>query len=209
MIGVISVTTPDPARLRRDLCAEFLDSVNVRGDDRLQTESSRTGRKIAVAFLKIVTAIRSIPHDDLKNRLRRFWLRLLLKFQRCQHILEALARVEDDAHIGDAVGGHFIRSIGTVARDADAEGAELAQFHDLSVRQLIRHNGQEGFEHRHRVGGADGGHAGDLFGDRVRIGSAGAFCHGIILGRGGLIAGVFLGCDRKRDGHGGILLLLG
>jgi len=57
-----------------------------------------------VAFLKIVTAIRTNPHDDLKNRLRRFWLRLLLEFERCQRILEALARVEDDAHIGDAVG---------------------------------------------------------------------------------------------------------
>ena len=32
--------------------AEFLDSVNARGDGRLQTESSQTSRKIAVTFLK-------------------------------------------------------------------------------------------------------------------------------------------------------------
>ena len=118
-----------------------------------------------------------------------------------KQLLEAPARLEQYAHIGDIAWGNIAGEIGALARDADAERTEIAQFHDPALGKLVGDNVHECLEHGGGVHAADGGHLVDALGDPVGIDAAGAFDRRIILGLRVLITRIFAGSYIKFDWH--------
>ena len=71
--------------------------------------------------------LKTISDDLEESRTRKLVGGLFLELDRIQHLLEALAGREKHAHIGDVAGGHIFGFGFAFARNADAEGAEIAQ----------------------------------------------------------------------------------
>lgn len=117
----------------------------------------------------------------------------LLELRVVEHALEAFAGGEDHAHVGDVAGGEFLRSRRAFARDRQTERAEIAQFHDPSVGELVGDDVQERFEHGRGIRTAHRGHAVDAPGEAVRVHAPGALHGGVVLRLVLQVAGIFAG----------------
>jgi len=78
---------------------------------------------------------------------------LLLEFDVSQHVLEAFARHEDHTRIGDVAGAQLFGLVCPFARNGQAEGAEVAQFHDVALGEFIGNNSEQGLDGSDQING--------------------------------------------------------
>jgi hypothetical protein len=84
----------------------------------------------------------------------------LLELNGVQRLLEPFPGREARQDVRDARGVHIPFRGLTSRRDPDPERTEIAQLHDVAACDLARDDAQEIFDHRRRIGRADGGHIG-------------------------------------------------
>lgn len=88
----------------------------------------------------------------------RCWNLVLVEFDVIQCALEVFARVEAGQHRVDLVSAHFFTGYHTFCGGPQPEAAEITQFHDVTLRQFLRDNGEEGLQSGDDVCGGERGH---------------------------------------------------
>ena len=125
----------------------------------------------------------------------------LLEFDGVKDLLELSAGVETRQDASDHVAAHGIGFVGSFRSASQPEVAEVAQFHDVPFAQFLRDDIEQGFEHGHCVGAADGGDGADLPGQLAQ-GHPAAGLDGRVELLGGLgVAGIAPFHNVELDGH--------
>ena len=81
-----------------------------------------------------------------------------MELDRLQGALKLLARVEAGQDVADQVGANFLGGIHTFAGAPQPEAAEIAQFHDVALRQFGGDNSEEAFDRCHHIDRCQRGH---------------------------------------------------
>jgi hypothetical protein len=68
-----------------------------------------------------------------------------------QDALKLIARVEAGQDVADQVGANFLGDIHTFAGAPQPKAAEIAQFHDVALRQFGGDYGEEAFDCCHHI----------------------------------------------------------
>lgn len=104
-------------------------------------------------------------------------------------------------HLPDVGGAEFFFSFCAIAGDLRLEAAQIFQFHNFTLGNMLVDLFHQGTDHVQHVSVGEGSGVRDFFGQFVDVNASGCLCLRIILCRCPLVIGVFHLCNAVIDSH--------